>query len=114
MATTTRETFEARWRAAVTEPKHFQDPDGSRSTGLDNSEAFYEWEQTVAEIATRLVDDGLDDEELHAVERIAGDIWDEVLQDRLIAWAEAYEARWEAKRQAMADHVAPYLTPQPA
>lgn len=83
-----REILDERWRSAVTKPKRYQEPDGSRSTGLDNCEDFYSWEETVAKIATRLKGDGLDAQELDQVESIAAFIWDDTLRSRLLEWAE--------------------------
>lgn len=85
-----REVLEARWDAAVLAPKHFEERDGSRSIGLDNCEDFYEWEEAVAEIATRLRGDGLNGAELEQVEEIAASIWGGELKDRLMTWAEEH------------------------
>lgn len=83
-----REILDERWRSATTRPKVFQEPDGSRSTGLDNIEDWYRWERTVVDIATHLYGDGLDENQLENVEHIAATIWDETLRVRLLQWAE--------------------------
>jgi hypothetical protein len=83
-----REILDERWNVATTKPKEYQEPDGSRSTGLDNSEDYYRWEQSVTRIATRLNGDGLNEQELSEVEEIAASIWGETLKDRLLEWAE--------------------------
>ena len=82
-----REILEERWHSAVTKPKVFQEPDGARSTGLDNCEDFYRWEEAVIRIATRIRGDGLDGDELEKVEGIAAEIWSDHLRDRLLEWA---------------------------
>ena len=82
-----REILDERWRAAVTQPQPMRDPDGSHSTNLDNSKDFYEWEEAVVMIATRLRGDHLHADEQEQVEHIAATLWDGALRSALLEWA---------------------------
>jgi hypothetical protein len=87
-----REVIEARWHAAVTEPKRTSEPDGRHSIMSDNSADYYRWEDAVAKIAMRLRGDHLMPEELEQVENIAAEIWDETLRAKLLDWAAEHAA----------------------
>lgn len=83
-----REILKDRWHSAVTTFTRTKEPDGRDSTTLDNTEAYYAWEDAVVMIAARLRGDHLSPDEQADAEEIAAGIWEDVLKARMIEWAE--------------------------
>jgi len=91
------------------QPLRFKNESG---ISADNSKRFYRINETLEDLAALLVDEVYEDEfdngQHTGLQTVTEDIWKDN-KERLISWAERTEEARDARRQQMAEHVAPYV-----
>lgn len=92
------EILAERWRMATVRPQRFTDGTMTWTNSRDVERII----DTIEDLGARLVDEGVDADELAGLNEIAGTILDVTIRERLLAWAQAVETRRAARHPAAA------------